>query len=82
MVRSKNVILFNIGMKYMKLEYRKWYDRSTALSLGNMRSLNCFVLSDCMLWLGKRWSVELSGSRGCFRSKNALFEEAMSDELF
>jgi len=24
-IRSKNIILFNIGMKYMELEYRKWY---------------------------------------------------------
>ena len=33
-----------------------------------------------MLWLGKRWIVELSGSGGCFR--RMYFEETLLDELF
>ena len=56
-------------------------DRSTALSLGNVRSLGYFVLDDKVLWLG-RWSACLSGFRGCFESKDVLFEKVLLDEFF
>ena len=62
MVRSRNVVLYNIGMEYMKLEYRR--DRSTPLSLENMGSLNCFVLGNQVLWLDRWWTIELY--KGCF----------------
>ena len=54
---------------------------STALSLRNVKSLNYFVLDDQMLWLGRWWSVELSGSESCFESDDVLFEEALLDEF-
>ena len=56
-------------------------DRSIVLSLGNVGSFDCFVLDDQVLWLD-RWSAWLSGSEGCFRNKDALFEEVLLDELF
>ena len=56
-------------------------DRSTALSLENVGSLNCFILGDQVLWLDK-WSVWLSGFRGCFESKDILSKEALLDKLF
>jgi len=34
-----------------------------------------------MLWLGRRWSVELSGFGGCFESKEVFFEEGLLDLL-
>jgi len=51
------------------------------MSLENVRSLNCFVLGDQVLWLNKL-SAWLSGSGGCFDSKDVLFEEALLDVLF
>ena len=44
MVRSRNIILFNIGMEYIELEYKR--DKSTAMSLRDMELFNCFVLGD------------------------------------
>jgi len=49
MVRKRNIILFNIGWNTENCK-----DKSTTLSLGNMKSLNCFIL----LRLDRRWSVE------------------------
>ena len=46
MVKSRNIILFNIRMGTMNWNTESGIDRSIALSLGNMRSLNCFVLGD------------------------------------
>ena len=34
-----------------------------------------------MLWLDRRWSIELSGSGGCFGGEDVLFEETLLDEL-
>ena len=47
-----------------------------------MKSPNCFVLGDQMLWLGRWRSIKLSRSRGCFGSEDVLFEKALLDELF
>jgi len=54
---------------------------STALSLENAGSINHFVLGDQVLW-DRRWSIEISESRGCFESEDVLFEETLLDELF
>ena len=70
------------------MEWNTWnwnaesIDRSTALSLEIMESLNCFVLGDQVLWLNRQWSVGLSRFGGCFESKDVLFEEALLDKLF
>jgi len=45
-------------------------------------SVNHPILGDQVLWLGRWWSTELSGSRGCFHSEDVLFEETLLDELF
>ena len=35
-----------------------------------------------MLWLGRRWRVELSGSKGYFSSEDVLFEKTLLVEPF
>ena len=50
--------------------------------VGGIGSFNHFVLSDCMLQLGRRRSAWLSCVRKYFGSKNILFEEALSDKFF
>jgi len=32
-----------------------------------------------VLWLDKRWNIDLSGSRGYFESEDVLFEEILLD---
>jgi len=57
-------------------------NESTALSLGNVGSVNHLVLGDQVLWLGRRWIIELSRFGGYFGCEDVLFEETLSDELF
>ena len=82
MVRGKNIILFNTEIKYMELRHRGVKDGDNAMSLGWIRSLNHFVLSDCVLWLGRRQNTRLSRFDSCFRSQDVFFEEAQADDLF
>ena len=46
------------------------------------RSLNCFVLGDHILRLGRRRSARLSRSGGRFGGKDIFFKKALVDELF
>jgi len=47
-----------------------------------MESLDCFVLGDRVLWLGRRRSARLSGSEDCLGSEDIFLEEAPMDEFF
>ena len=74
---------------YLMLEWNTWNwntengrDKRTVMSIRNMKSLYCFVLGDQMFWLGRRWSVELSRSGGCFRDEDVFSKKALLDELF
>ena len=66
----------------MELKYWKWLEEGIALSFRNVESVNHLVLGDQVLWLGRRWSIGMSGSGGCFGSKDILFENNFLDELF
>jgi len=77
------MILFNIEIKYMELKYRgrqTW--RYCLVYIGKIRSFNRFVLSDCVLWLGRRRSAQLFKSDSSFGSENVFFEKTIADELF
>jgi len=52
------------------------------MSLENAGPINRFVLGDQVLWLDRRWSIGLSGSKGYFGSEDVHFEETLLDELF
>ena len=49
---------------------------------GEIGSRNRFVLSDCMLWLDRRWSAWLSGTSGHSGCKYVLLEEGLADKFF
>jgi len=55
---------------------------SVTLSFENVGSIIHFILSDQVLWLVRRWRIELSGSGDCFGSEDVLFEETLLDKLF
>ena len=44
--------------------------------------INRFVLGDQVLWLDRRWSIELFRSGGYFGSEDILFKDNLLDELF
>jgi len=49
---------------------------------GGNGPLKRFIISDCMLLLGRRQSAWLSCTGGCSRCKNILLEEALADKFF
>jgi len=52
------------------------------MPLENMGSINHLVLSDQVLWLGRRGALSCLNPKGCFGSEDVLFEEILLDELF
>jgi len=50
--------------------------------IGGSGSLNCFVLGDCVLRLGRRWSARLFCTGGYLRGEDVLFEEVLADKFF
>ena len=71
---SKNIILFNTEIKYMKLRHRERQGcRYYPVYCGRIGSLNHFVVSICVR------SVRLSRSGSCFESDDVFFEEALAD---
>ena len=69
------------NVKLTQFFHRKSLCILVVMSLENVKSPNCFVLGEHVLWLDRRWSVELSGSGRCFKSKDVLFKETLLDEL-
>ena len=74
MVRSKEYHFIQYWNGIHGIEIQEMVrDGRTALSLGNVGSINHFVLSDQILWLDRQWSIELFVFGGCFGIKDVLF---------
>ena len=90
MVARKQLGVKCILFHWLKIKYTR-FKENTGIVIswgyflvfgGGIMSLNHFVLSDCMLWLGESWSAWLSCASDCSGRKNVFLVEALADKFF